>query len=125
MNRVITAFSMIAAIIAYSVFAVFVIRGETGELIAAVDEISERSENNDTAGAKAAADELSDQWYGFEKKMSVFVRDDKLNELSRTIAKISPYITDANDELDAELRNVRRQLWILYRSELPTWYNIF
>lgn len=124
MSRVITAFSIIAFIILYSVSAIFIIRHETEELISAVGEVSMYNKNNDAANAADAAVKLNDKWLGFEKKMSVFVRDDKLNELGRAVSKVGSYITDANDELDAELENIRRQLWLIYRSELPVWYNV-
>ncbi len=125
MSRVVTAFSIIAAIIAYSFFAAFAIRNESSELISITEEIKELNKINDAVNADAAAEKLTEQWYDFEKKMSIFVRDDKLNELSRAVSKVRPYITDANDELNAELENIDRQLWLIYRSELPTWYNIF
>ena len=124
MDRVITAFLLIAVIIAYSTVSVFVVRKESSELTAITDSISEYNKNGDTVNASAAAEELTEKWFSFEKKMSVFVRDDKLNELSKAIAKIPPYITAANDELNAELENVRRQLQLVCRSELPVWYNI-
>ena len=125
MNRVITAVMIIAAIIGYSAFAAWVIKNENDELIAITEEIIEFNKNDDTANAKAAAERLTEKWYDFEKKMSLFVRDDKLNTLSMSVAKVSPYITAANDELDAELENIERQLRLIYRSELPLWYNIF
>ena len=125
MSRVVTAFSIIVAIIAYLVFAAFIIRNESSELISITDEIKDLNKINDAVNADAAAEKLTEQWYDFEKKMSIFIRDDKLNELSRSVSKVRPYITDANDELNAELENIDRQLWLIYRSELPTWYNIF
>ncbi len=125
MSRVVTAFSIIAAIIAYSFLAAFIIRNESSELISITDEIKDLNKINDAVNADAAAEKLTEQWYDFEKKMSIFIRDDKLNELSRSVSKVRPYITDANDELNAELENIDRQLWLIYRSELPTWYNIF
>ncbi len=125
MNRVVTAFSIIAAIIAYSVFAAVVIRREKDELIAVTDEIIAYNDLGDKENAYASAEKLSGIWSDLEKKMSVFVRDDKLHELSKAVSKVGPYINAANDELDAELHNIRRQLQLVYRSELPTWYNIF
>ena len=125
MNRVVTAFSIIAAIIAYSVFAAVVIRREKDELIAVTDEIIAYNDLGDKENAYASAEKLSGIWSDLEKKMSVFVRDDKLHELSKAVSKVGPYINAANDELDAVLHNIRRQLQLVYRSELPTWYNIF
>lgn len=125
MNRVITAVLIIAAIIGYSAFAAWVIKSENDELIAITEEIAEYNKNEDIANAKAAAERLTEKWYDFERKMSLFVRDDKLNTLSMSVSKVSPYITAANDELDAELESIQRQLRLIYRSELPLWYNIF
>ena len=119
-----TALIIIALIIGYSVFAACVIHGENEELIAITQEIAGYNKNGDTANAKAAAERLTEKWFDFERKMSVFIRDDKLNTLSMSVSKVSPYITAANDELDAELENIERQLKLIYRSELPLWYNI-
>ena len=124
MNRVITAALIIAAIVGYSAFAAWVIKNENNELIAITEEIAEFNKNDDVPNAKAAAERLTEKWYDFEKKMSLFVRDDKLNTLSMSVSKVSPYITAANDELDAELESIERQLRLIYRSELPLWYNI-
>ena len=124
MNRVITAFTIIVLIMGYSSFAAWVINRENKELVSITEEISKNNENGDTAKASAAAERLTEKWSRFEKNMSVFVRDDKLYTLSTTVSKVSPYISAANDELDAELENIRRQLGLIYRSELPVWYNI-
>ena len=124
MNRVITAFTIIVLIMGYSSFAAWVIIRENKELVSITEEIAKHNENGDTAKASAAAERLTEKWSRFEKNMSVFVRDDKLYTLSTTVSKVSPYISAANDELDAELENIRRQLRLIYRSELPVWYNI-
>ena len=112
------------AIMLYAVFAALVIRHENGELSQIIDEISMHDQNGDSEKASAAAEKLNDEWYSFERKMSVFVRDDKLNIISASVARVKPYVTEANDELEAELQNISRQLELLYRTELPTWYNI-
>jgi len=123
-NRVITSACLILTIISYSAAAAFIIGHENSELIGVIDEISEYSEKGDNENAAAAAELLSLEWYKYERKMSVLVRDDKLNTISTSVARIKPYIEEANDELDAELQNISRQLMLLYRSELPLWYNI-
>lgn len=109
---------------AYSAAAVLIIRRENRELIAVTDEIIEYNKNGDSEKASEAAVRLNEGWHKFERSMSVFIRDDKLNSLSASVARIEPYIMSANDELEAELHNVRRQLTLIYRSELPAWYNI-
>lgn len=124
MSRIITSVCLMLAIMAYSAFAAFVIRNENDELSQIVAEISMHNQNGDTEKTSAAAERLNDEWYRFERKMSVFVRDDKLNIISASVARVKPYVTEANDELEAELQNISRQLELLYRTELPTWYNI-
>lgn len=124
MKRVVIAAAIIAAIMVYSASAAVIIKNRNSELIAVTEEISEYNKTGDSEKAAAAADMLQKKWYAFEREMSVFVRDDKLNNLSASVAKIPSYIAAANDELDAELESIHRQLNIIYRSELPTWYNI-
>lgn len=124
MNRVVIAAAIIAAIMVYSASAVVIIKNRNSELIAVTEEIREYNKIGDSEKAAAAADVLQNKWYAFEREMSVFVRDDKLSTLSASVAKIPSYINSANDELDAELESIHRQLNIIYRSELPTWYNI-
>lgn len=124
MKRVVIAAAIIAAIMVYSASAVVIIKNRNSELIAVTEEIREYNKIGDSEKAAAAADVLQNKWYAFEREMSVFVRDDKLSTLSASVAKIPSYITAANDELDAELESIHRQLNIIYRSELPTWYNI-
>lgn len=124
MSRIVTSVCLMAAIMIYSVFAAFVIRSENDELSQIVDEISMHNQNGDTEKTSAAAEKLNGEWHRFERKMSVFVRDDKLSIISASVARVKPYVTEANDELEAELQNISRQLELLYRTELPTWYNI-
>lgn len=124
MKRVIIAAAIIAAIMVYSASAVVIIKNRNSELIEVTEEIREYNKIGDSEKAAAAAEVLQNKWYAFEREMSVFVRDDKLNTLSASVAKIPSYINSANDELDAELESIHRQLNIIYRSELPTWYNI-
>ncbi len=124
MKRVVIAAAIIAAIMVYSASAAVIIKNRNSELIAVTEEIREYNKIGDSEKAAAAADLLQKEWYAFEREMSVFVRDDRLNTLSASVAKIPSYITAANDELDAELESIHRQLNIIYRSELPTWYNI-
>lgn len=124
MSRVITSFCLILAIAVYSAVAACIIKNENEKLSDIIEEISLHDQNGDSEKASAAAERLDREWHTFERKMSVFVRDDKLNTISIAVARVKPYVTDANDELQAELKNIDRQLELLYRTELPTWYNI-
>lgn len=124
MKRVMTAAVILTAVMLCSAASILTIRAENMELTAVLAEISEYSRAGDTEKASAAAERFTGMWRRFERKMSVFVRDDRLGELSASAAKVPAYITAANDELDSELESIRRRLDLIYRSELPVWYNI-
>lgn len=124
MSRIITAVCLMLSITLYSVFAAFVIHNENHKISQIVDEISMHNKNGDSEKASAAAERLNTEWDKFEIIMTVFVRSDKINNLSSSVARVKPYVTEANDELEAELKNISSQLDLLYRAELPTWYNI-
>ncbi len=124
MRRVVMAVCLMLIIVGYSTLAVVCLDRWRDSLTDSLDEIMMHNENGDLGKASEAAEQLSEKWIGLEKKMSVFVSDDKLSGISSTVAKIPHFITEANDELDAEIENVSRQLNLLYRGELPMWYNL-
>lgn len=118
MKRTITAFILLSAVIIWSVSGIFIVKRENAALIQTIEKL-EKNENS-----VQYAIELERLWRKYEKKMSLIVADEKLTELSMSVAKVRPYCIDANDELSAELENIKRQLELIYRSELPLWYNI-
>lgn len=124
MKRFVIALVLMAAIIAYSVTASVCLINWQRDVTDIIDEIKFYNENGDSGKISAAADKLTDEWAELEKKMSIFVRDEKLNSISSSVAKVPQFVTEANDELDAELESIRRQLKLLCRGELPLWYNL-
>lgn len=124
MKRAVVAVCMLAIIIAGSITAILVIKKENSKLISILDEIQLCCENDDMEGAAQKAGQLEELWYIYERRMSVIVKDERLKELNTTIVKIRPYSEEANDELEAEIQNIRRQLGLIYKSELPTLFNI-
>lgn len=124
MKRVKTAFALIAAILLYAVIASACLVSWQREIVGIIDEIKLYSENGDSRKTSAAAEKLSFEWTSLEKKMSIFVCDEKLDNISSSVAKVPQFVTEANDELDAELESIRRQLKLLCRGEMPLWYNL-
>lgn len=124
MKRAVIAVCMLAIIIAGSITAILVIKKENSKLISILDEIQLCCENDDMEGAAEKARQLEELWYVYERRMSVIVKDERLKELNTTIVKIRPYSEEANDELEAEIQNIRRQLGLIYKSELPYLFNI-
>lgn len=124
MKRFVIALVLIAAIVLYSVTASVCLVSWQGNVTVIIDEIKLYNENGDSGKASASAERLTSEWISLEKKMSVFVSDEKLNSISSSVAKVPQFVTEANDELDAELESIRRQLKLLCRGELPLWYNL-
>lgn len=124
MKRTITAFVLLAAIIIWSVMGIFIVRKENSVLVGIIENIKVCCENDDMINAEQLAGQLEIVWKRYERKMSLIVADEKLTDLSIAISKVKPYCRDANDELLAELENIKRQLELVYKAELPFWYNI-
>lgn len=124
MKRTITAFALLSAIIIWSVTGIFIVRKENNNLIEIIERIEAYCEADDMTSAEELAGQLEAMWRRYERKMSLIVADEKLTDLSVAVSKIKPYCRDANDELLAELENIKRQLELVYKSELPLWYNI-
>lgn len=124
MKRVKAAAALIGAIILYSVIASLFLVNWQSDIDVIIDEIRLYNENGDSGKASAAADELTHKWARIEKGMSIFVCDEKLDNISSSVAKVPQFVTEANDELDAELESIRRQLKLICRGELPLWYNL-
>lgn len=124
MKRTVTAFVLLAAIIIWSVTGIFIVRKENDNLVDMINSIEAYCEKDDMDSAEKLAGQLEAMWRRYERKMSLIVADEKLTDLSIAISKVKPYCRDANDELLAELENIKRQLELVYKSELPLWYNI-
>ena len=124
MKRTITAFVLLAAIIIWSVTGIFIVRNENNDLVEIIKSIEACCENEDMESAEEFADQLEAMWKKYERKMSLLAADEKMIDLSIAISKVKPYCRDANDELMAELENIKRQLELIYKAELPFWYNI-
>lgn len=124
MKRTITAFVLLVIIMIWSAAGVFIVRKENEELTDVITIIESCCENDDMGKAEEFAGQLETRWRRYERNMSLIVADEKLTDLSIAISKVKPYCRDANDELMAELENIKRQLELVYKSELPLWYNI-
>ena len=124
MKRVKAAAALIGTIILYSVIASLFLVNWQSDIDVIIDEIRLYNEKGDSGKASAAADELTHKWARIEKGMSIFVCDEKLDNISSSVAKVPQFVTEANDELDAELESIRRQLKLICRGELPLWYNL-
>lgn len=124
MKRVIIAFITLALIPALSAWSIYFTGKRTEEVIAAADKVIELYGGGDKEGAVREAEKLERLWAKYEKSQSSLANDCALHDISAGMARIKPSIESGNEDVEAEIRNIRRQLALIYRSELLQWDNI-
>lgn len=115
---------MLIVIIIYSVSSLFVLDSWNDRLKSQIENIQQIYESGDTEEALRLSNELNDFWHRYEKRVTMIINDDALSELNISIAKITPFISNENDELIAELQSIYHQIDQIYEEEFPMWYNI-
>ena len=124
MRRIKIAAGLIVFIFIYSVCSLFILDDQNDKLKARIERIQETYESGDVQGALELSNELNVFWHDYERKVTMIVHDDALANLNISIAKITPFIANENDELIAEIQSVYHQIDQIYEEEFPTWYNI-
>ena len=124
MKRVKIAVTLIVLIIIYSVTSLFILDNQNDLQIGRIEMIQQVYESGDVEGALALSNELNDFWHSYERKVTMIIHDDALANLNISIAKVTPFISNENDELIAEIQAIYHQIDQIYEEEFPSWYNI-
>lgn len=124
MKRVKIAVTLIVLIIIYSVTSLFILDNKNDLLKGRIEKIQQVYESGDVEGALALSNELNDFWHSYERKVTMIIHDDALANLNISIAKVTPFISNENDELIAEIQAIYHQIDQIYEEEFPSWYNI-
>lgn len=124
MTRVKTAAVLILAIMIYSVCSLFLLDSENDRFKARLQEVQRVYESGDTEGALELSNALNEYWHKYEKRVTMLVHDDALAGINVSIAKITPFISNENEELIAEIQSIYHQIDQIYEEEFPSWYNI-
>ena len=124
MRRVKISFFLILFILIYSVSSLFILRSCNNKLKSRVEQIQRVYESGDTEGALRLSNEMNDYWHKYEKTVTMIIHDDTLGELNSSIARITPFIANENEELIAEIQSIYHQIDQIYEEEFPAWYNI-
>lgn len=124
MRRVKIAVTLICLIIIYATCSLFILKRQNDLLKSRVEEIQRVFESGDVEGALILSNELNDFWHKYEKKVTMLIHDDELTNLNISIAKITPFISNENAELIAEIQSIYHQIDQIYEEEFPSWYNI-
>ena len=115
---------MILGIIGYSVTGIFIIKKENSILEAALYELKEYCLINDMESAEEKAEHFDMLWRKYRRKMSIITKEDKLNEIEKSVSKILPYAQDDNKELLAEIESILHGIETIYNDEVPYLHNI-
>ena len=124
MIRVKTAAVLILAIIIYSISSLFILDDQNDRFKARLEEVQSVYESGDTEEALRLSNALNEYWHEYEKKVTMLVHDDALSGINISTAKITPFISNENDELIAEIQSIYHQIDQIYEEEFPSWYNI-
>ncbi|MCL2053673.1 MAG: DUF4363 family protein [Oscillospiraceae bacterium] len=125
MKRVIISWIILFLIVCYSAAGLYFISFKNNGILPILDELQVYLDTGDNNAAYEAAQRLALEWELYKRSMGILIRDDKLQSIDTSIAKINPYIYVKNtDELYSELQVIRRYIQNLYSSELPMWFNI-
>lgn len=124
MKRVKIAVTLIVLIIIYSVTSLFILDNQNDLLKGRIEKIQQVYESGDVEGALALSNELNEFWHSYERKVTMIIHDDALANLNISIAKVTPFISNENDELIAEIQAIYHQIDQIYEEEFPSWYNI-
>ena len=110
MKRVKIAVTLIVLIIIYSVTSLFILDNQNDLLKGRIEKIQQVYESGDVEGALALSNELNDFWHSYERKVTMIIHDDALANLNISIAKVTPFISNENDELIAEIQAIYHQI---------------
>lgn len=104
--------------------SLFLLRYCNGQLRERIENIQRVYESGDRAGALELSEELSNYWHEYEKTVTMLVHDEALEEVNSSIARITPFISNENPELMAEIQSIYNRIDRIYEEEFPMWYNI-
>ncbi|MCM1579501.1 MAG: DUF4363 family protein [Ruminococcus sp.] len=124
MKRVKIAAVLLAVIAVYSFCSLILLKHYNNELKGRIEKIQQVYELGDTEGALILSDELNVYWHEYEKVVTMLIHDAALEEINSSIAKITPFISNENSELIAEIQSIYHRLDQIYEEEFPMWYNI-
>ena len=124
MIRIKISIGIIAAIIVLGAVGFFMLKNETDEIIAMLDETRELSDNGKKEEALESVDALLEEWDKFHTYASVFVNNDKISATQNSMSRLKALIETDNDELNPEYDTAESSIKWIVESEIPRWTNI-
>ena len=125
MSRVYTSVTIVLSIIIMSISYLSMMKHEYKKYDKLISEIEYCVENDMTENAIEKSELLSSEWNNSAKKLSFFVSNTILDEITDSSAKRTPLIRSGSDEIIAETEFLKKRLKRIYSRDMPYIYNIF
>ncbi len=119
MTRVKMAAAVLLLLVGMSVFTSLWVNRRCDAMLSQVDQIYELAENGDTITVTEKARELNADWESFREGASVLLKYDRLIEIDRLCSRIVHLAENEEDEMAAELAELRDMLEMLKSGETP------
>ena len=125
MTRVKMAAAVLLLLVGMSVFKSLWVNRRCDAMLSQVDQIYELAENGDTMTVTEKARELNSDWESFREGASVLLKYDRLIEIDRLCSRIVHLAENEEDEMMAELAELRDMLEMLKSGETPQFTSVF
>lgn len=125
MTRLKISIFVILVLVGMSVFQSMWISKSCISLMNQTSQAEDLFRNGNTAKSEEITAELQKKWESFRVSASVFVRNNKLTELDRLVARVHHLAENESEELPSELTELYHLLELLKNSEIPRVTSIF
>lgn len=124
MKRVIISVCILSAMISLGVLFNIRISAECKKLIGFVELTEKSMDSENTEQAFLYMQDFKDEWDSFYNEALFILRGDRLSDIDSCYVRIIPLIKTDNDELSAELAELKNLLVRTKESEFPSIFNI-
>ena len=125
MTRVKVSAAILLLLVGISVFSSIWVNRSCDDILGEIDIIYDLAENGDNYNAAVNARKMNEDWESFREKASVLLKYDKLVEIDRLCSRIVHLAENEEDEMTAELAELRDMLEMLKSGETPLFTSVF
>ena len=125
MTRVKISGAILLLLISISVFSSIWVNRRCDDILSEINVIYYLEEMGDISGAAEKARQMNADWENFRESASVLLKYDKLVEIDRLCSRIVHLAENEEDEMTAELAELRDMLEMLKSGETPLWNSVF
>lgn len=126
MNRLIVISCILVIIISLSFLSIWYTKQKTEELFTITQEAIDNCRNQDSSSLLKNINKLSAQWESKQLILHLFIRHEKLENVSTTISSINAYAKNKNfNQAFIELHLLEYMINHIYKEQIPSLNNLF